>query len=42
MQKFTDLKSKADLEYNTLLTKPRIRIGTDISGVAAGSIEISN
>ena len=42
MQKFTDLKNKADQEYNSLLTKPRIRIGTDISGVAAGSIEISN
>ena len=42
MQKFIDLKNTAHEHYNDILSKPRVRIGTDISGVAAGSIEISN
>ncbi len=42
MQKFIDLKNVASEKYQQISNKPRVRIGTDISGVAAGSIEISN
>ena len=42
MQKFIDLKKTAQSHYDNILKKPRIRVGTDISGVAAGSLEISN
>ena len=42
MQKFIDLKNVATEKYQQISNKPRVRIGTDISGVAAGSIEISN
>ena len=42
MQRFIDLQNKANKYTEQLSKKPRIRIGSDISGVAAGSLIISD
>jgi NADH-quinone oxidoreductase subunit F len=42
MQRFIDLQNKANKYTQKLSKKPRIRIGSDISGVAAGSLIISD
>ena len=42
MQRFIDLQNKANKYTEKLSKKPRIRIGSDISGVAAGSLIISD